>query len=448
MLAGLAIGLIAIALLVERGAQGPADGPLGRAIRDQLAAAPSDPVARFYRARRYRSLWFAGDAARPEAGALIAVLNAASRDDLNPARYAPDRLEADLTAARSADSTAVAELALSRAYAAYVVDLHRPAHSASLQFVDPALKPAPTDVAAVLQSAGQAASLADAMAAAEQMNPIYETLRRAFDERLDEGGASSETRLLALNLERARALPPDLGERYVLVNPARETLWLNDRGREQGAMRVVVGRRDLPTPAMAGVIRYALANPYWNVPPDLVRDRLALAVLRHGTRYLKQHRFEALSDWSATPTPLDPYQIDWAGVASGYQPLRVRQDPGQGNMMGHVKFMLPNPLGVYLHDTSERGLFRDAARFDSAGCVRVQYPRWLTDWLLGRSVRLDKARTPDQRYDLPEPVPVYILYLTAQPTSKGLVFARDIYQRDTALAAELAAMPNRLPLGA
>lgn len=116
-------------------------------------------------------------------------------------------------------------------------------------------------------------------------------------------------------------------------------------------------------------------------------------------------------------------------------------------MMGQVKFMLPNPLGVYLHDTSERSLFHDASRFDSAGCVRVQYPRWLANWLLQRTVRLDQAKAPDERLDVPRPVPVYILYLTAQPTAKGLTFAHDIYQRNEALADEMAAMPDRLKLG-
>ncbi|QUD87496.1 L,D-transpeptidase family protein [Phenylobacterium montanum] len=447
MLAGLVLGLIATPLVMRQGASGPADDAVGRVLRSDLADAPTDPVARFYRVRGYHPLWITGGLVRPEARDLVATLKTAAGDGLNPDAYAPDHLDAVISSAKDARSEAVAELALTRAYAAYVVDLHRPARAAALQFVDPSLKSSPTDIATVLQDAARAPSLTEAMADAQRMNPVYEALRQALDERLANGDQGPEARLIALNLERARALPPELGDRYLLVNPARETLWLFDHDRMAGSMRVVVGRRDLPTPAMAGVIRYALANPYWNVPPDLVRDRLAPAVLRHGTRYLLQHHFQVLSDASATATPLDPDQVDWAAVAAGHQPPRVRQEPGPGNMMGQVKFMLPNPLGVYLHDTSERSLFHDASRFDSAGCVRVQYPRWLANWLLQRTVRLDQAKAPDERLDVPRPVPVYILYLTAQPTAKGLTFAHDIYQRNEALADEMAAMPDRLKLG-
>ena len=124
-----------------------------------------------------------------------------------------------------------------------------------------------------------------------------------------------------------------------------------ENGRPQGSMKVVVGKSTQPTPMMAGLMRYALVNPYWNLPPDLVPTRVAQPVLQKGPAHLKTMRFEVLSDWSENPRVIDPKQVNWAAVAAGRQELPVRQLPGKGNAMGNMKFMFPNDLGFYLHDT-------------------------------------------------------------------------------------------------
>jgi L,D-transpeptidase YcbB len=115
----------------------------------------------------------------------------------------------------------------------------------------------------------------------------------------------------------------------------------------------------------------------------------------------------------------------------------VRQRPGPHNMMGTVKFMLPNPLGIYLHDTPMRGLFGDASRTDSAGCVRLQHPARLGAWMFGQKQAFDSKGAPDQRVNLPTPVPVYILYLTAQPGADGISYPPDIYSRDPGVKTAL-----------
>lgn len=422
----------------------PDPGPIGRAVRDALAHKPADPVATFYRAHNFHPLWLDGAAVRPEAMQLIEVLRQSGQDNLDPAVYRPEQMALEVAhAGRRPASLARAEIDLSRAYAAYAVDLHRPVRSAGLQFIDPAVRLPPTEARAALEAVLRAPSLADALGSAQKMNLIYTQLRTALGERRARGDEGATTRRIEANLERARALPPDLGQRFILVNPARETLWLYADGKPQDSMRVVVGKPSLPTPSMVGLVRYAQLNPYWNVPPDLVRDRLAPAVLRRGPGYLRDHHFEVLSDWSPSAAVLNSDSVDWSAVADGRRPLRVRQRPGQDNMMGHVKFMLPNPLGIYLHDTSERGLFRDAERTDSSGCVRVQHPGKLADWLFQRPVKFKTSGAPDQRIDLPAPVPVYILYLTAAPGPDGLVFPSDIYARDPTVQGELGSMPGR-----
>jgi murein L,D-transpeptidase YcbB/YkuD len=128
---------------------------------------------------------------------------------------------------------------------------------------------------------------------------------------------------------------------------------------------------------LAGLMHYAIVNPYWNVPPDLARTKVAPGVLAKGVGFLKSMRYEVLSDWTEKATVLDPKTVDWRAVAAGRSEIRVRQLPGKGNSMGRMKFMMPNDLGIYLHDTPDRHLFADANRYFSSGCVRLETrPGW------------------------------------------------------------------------
>lgn len=401
-----------------------AHDPLARPVRDALS--PGDPLAGFYAARGYRPLWITGGRVDPAAGRLIAALEGAAADDLDPDRYNPAALAAAI-ARRNPDRKfqARTDIALSRTFAAFIGDLHRPAQDAGFAFVDPAVAMPSRDPVAVLSKAARAPNMTAALTAAKAMNPIYRGLRAA----LARGGP--DTPLVAANLERARALPPSLGGRYILVDIPAQILIAYDHGAPVGGMRVVVGALDNQTPAMIGLIRYALFNPYWNVPPDVVRKEIAPHVLRDGPEWLQVRHFEAVSDGP----------VDWDAVADGAVKLPVRQLPGHDNAMGKVKFMLPNPLGIYLHDTPQKWLFGGPWRADSHGCVRLQHAERLARWLFGRAALMDSGGPPDQRRDLPAATPVYIVYLTALPTAGGVFYSPDIYGRDTTLVDELAERP-------
>jgi murein L,D-transpeptidase YcbB/YkuD len=248
-------------------------------------------------------------------------------------------------------------------------------------------------------------------------------------------GAAHYEQLIAANLQRARALPPLTARRYVLVNiPAQQLSYYED-GQLKGTMRIVVGTRQEQTPMMAGLLRYVVRNPYWNVPVDLVRTSLAPKVLRGGAGVLKAQHMEALSDWDETATLLDPQEIDWRAVANGQRELRVRQVPGGDNMMGAVKFMLPNELGIYLHDTPDKAAFQSNDRRLSAGCIRLERAGELLAWLAGDEAARSAPAGAEQRVDLTEATPVYITYLTAAPGPAGVTFHPDVYGRDPALLA-------------
>jgi murein L,D-transpeptidase YcbB/YkuD len=242
-------------------------------------------------------------------------------------------------------------------------------------------------------------------------------------------GARYYERVIALNLDRARALPANLGRKHVVVDALGARLRLYEDGKLRDTMRVIVGKPSEPTPMMAGLMRYAVVNPYWNVPPDLVRVRVAPKVLGNGISYFKSMRYEALSDWTTNARLVDPQTVDWAAIAAGKEELRVRQLPGGDNMMGRMKFMFPNDLGIYLHDTPAKELFRDGERRFSSGCVRVEDAPRLARWLFGRNLRARSSK-PEQHVDLADPVPVYITYLTAVPNEDGIAFRMDAYGRD------------------
>ena len=245
-------------------------------------------------------------------------------------------------------------------------------------------------------------------------------------------------RLILANMGRARVIPPNPGKRFILVDAAGQQLSLYENGKVAHTMAVAVGTPTDPTPEMAGLIRYAVYNPYWNVPPDLVREHLARKVLAQGLAAFSSQHMQALADWSSDAKELDPGTVDWSAVASGGVTLRVRQKPGADNMMGRVKFWLPNPLGVYLHDTPTKSVFLASQRNVSHGCVRLADALTLARWLMPKTTPPPpgSSETP---VALDPPVPVYILYLTVAPTPDGLAFHPDVYGRDSKLLARMRA---------
>ena len=248
-------------------------------------------------------------------------------------------------------------------------------------------------------------------------------------ESLNLGAAHFERRIVA-NLKRARGLPRPLTDRFILVNPAAGRLWLYEGGRAVGDMKAIVGSVRHPTPNMVGLIRYMVYNPSWEIPIDIAQQSIAPVVVRQGAGYLDARGIKVLSDWSDAPQLLGPAAVDWRAVMAGRQEVRLRQVPGPGNPMGALKFMLPNELGIYLHDTPDRALFKVEGRQLSAGCIRVERPHDLAAWIREGQMLNPAFVGPEQIEDQFSPVTVYITYLTAAPTPDGVRFYPDVYGRD------------------
>ena len=265
-------------------------------------------------------------------------------------------------------------------------------------------------------------------------------------------------RQIEINLERYRWLPPDFGDRYILVNIPDYHLYAFDGREPVLGMRVIVGDEyDNATPVFADSMSYIVFRPQWYLPRRIVVDEV-IPHVEESRSYLAEHHFEVVS---ATPSPkvLVPDTIDWEKVDTAHLGFRIRQRSGADNPLGRVKFMFPNQFSVYLHDTPAGWLFDQPRRTLSHGCVRVERPAALADFALAgqdgwtdstvRAAMLPPdtiARpaattdsTPDEglTVQLEKKVPVFILYLTAYVQKGVLNFRGDPYGKDAQAQARL-----------
>jgi murein L,D-transpeptidase YcbB/YkuD len=397
-----------------------------REIREILAGQENDRLSAFYAARGYSPLWLEPGRIAPEARSLIGSARMADEHGLAVRGHAIARAQAALAqAGDDAASRARAELALTRLLVDWIGDLNRPPTDAAMIFADPALPPPPAEPQAVLAAFAEAPSRQQGLTALQAKHPMYEELRAAW-----RGAEGDEADLLRLNLERARALPAAPAQPYVLVDVAAQRLEVWKDGERVADDPVVVGRPKDPTPAMAGLIRFAIVNPYWHMPPDIAAEQVAPHAIRAGgTAALRARDLEILTNFKSDAKPVDPDQVDWRAVADGRAKAFLRQRPGPANTMGRIKFIFPNRLGVYLHDTPRREVFDARVRTASAGCVRLSDADNLAQ-LLGATV--PEAAAAETRVPLPRPTPVFLIYLTARIEDGRVVRRPDIYGRDRA----------------
>ncbi len=229
---------------------------------------------------------------------------------------------------------------------------------------------------------------------------------------------------IAANMERMRWLPRSLGARYILVNVPEFKLEAHDAGKTALQMKVIVGQEyeDKATPVFADQMEFVVFRPYWNVTPDIA----AKEIFPKGPDYLARENMETYTENGAT---------------------RIRQRPGEKNALGLIKFMFPNDFNIYLHDTPYDELFKKDVRAFSHGCIRLEKPEELAEWVLGwplDRVREQEHGHDDHRVSLPQKIPVYIVYFTTYMSNGRLMFGNDLYDRDDALvnATWKAAAPS------
>jgi murein L,D-transpeptidase YcbB/YkuD len=240
---------------------------------------------------------------------------------------------------------------------------------------------------------------------------------------------------MELNMERRRWMPDDLGAFYVFVNLADQNLKVVRDGKTIHTARVVVGKPYHATPVFSDRLEYVEINPFWNVPYSIATKEY-LPKLKQNPAALSGKNIRVFQDGSE----IAPTQIAWNSYSGGNFPFRLRQDPGDDNALGRIKFMFPNQFNIYIHDTPSKSLFAQAERAFSHGCIRVSDPFGLADVLLvdtnASPGHWESIRDGGQRTVVKPAVEidVHLTYLTAWMNKDGSThFRKDIYGRDKVL---------------
>jgi len=264
------------------------------------------------------------------------------------------------------------------------------------------------DLPAHLATALGAGTLDAFYASLAPQNPDYAALRAAY------AGEKDPTRraTLARNMERWRWLPRDPGEgsggRYLLVNTAAFEVRYWSGGKLVDRRPVINGKVSSPTPIFSARVTGVTFNPWWDLPPNIVREGIGALAARN-------------------PAAARAKGYVWSGG-------KFRQRPGPTNSLGLMKLVMPNPFNIYLHDTPSKQLFAQPVRAFSHGCVRVSDALGFAAMLLGEDRATTDARVATGEtttVNLPAPMPVYIAYFTAGLGPDGqLAFYPDVYKRD------------------
>lgn len=245
---------------------------------------------------------------------------------------------------------------------------------------------------------------------------------------------------ILINLDRLRWLPETLGRSYIYVNIADYSLNVIENGSSVIDMKVIVGKEQRSTPVFSDKIRYIVLNPYWTVPRTIaVEDKLPL--IKKNRSYLKDNNYRVFKYKGSSLVEVNPADINWQKLNKNNFNYLLRQDPGDNNALGRVKFLFPNKFSVYLHDTPSKELFEHSERSFSSGCIRIEKPFELAEFLLKdkadwteEKINEELKNNKEKYITLTQPFTIHLQYATAWvDEDMSINFRRDIYERDKRL---------------
>jgi murein L,D-transpeptidase YcbB/YkuD len=448
------VGLLAACLVA--GCSGrDVTGEVTSAIRQQTmgASAPAGvprpvwtDVQRFYSSRAYAAAWTTD---RKQATGALRVLQRAPEHGLPSNQY----VSADLPGLLAPEGKSIEEalehdpVQLAQLDVRVTTALLTLGRHVAVGRLDPASidarwkvrRPAPDLAGSLAQAAS--GSVDGWLDVVRPVHPEYAALQKALANLQtpagSEGAADDDAaRRIALNLERWRWMPDDLGDRHLLVNVPAFHMAVREHGQPVLDMKVIVGKVDRATPLFSATMKEIVFSPYWNIPDSIAEGETAPAAARD-PRFLARNNMEILRRGEGRDAVVDPESVDW-NDPDAIKALAFRQKPGASNALGHVKFLFPNQYDVYLHDTPADALFDRRGRALSHGCVRLDQPKALAEYLLRDEPAWDDAsiehamhQDVEKHVALKAPMPVYIVYFTAWPRTDGGVDTwPDVYGYD------------------
>lgn len=413
----------------------------------------AEDVDTLYKANDYKPLWLNTSQADKNVTDVLALLLNATSEGLNPDDYSANVLQqrwafVQLLKTDSYTELALYDTALTISLVRYLHDIHYGrVNPHNLDFKIKLRSRKTFDLSQIIKTALAEGNVSQLALKAEPTFPQYSKLRAAlatyreitFTSQVDEKShkkikksTNYSERILKIELamERIRWLPEINAQRTIIVNIPAFQLWGVDSSMQTGSallnLNVVVGKADkAQTPIIMANMNSVEFMPYWNVPPSILKKEI-LPKLANNPSYLAGQNMEVVS------------------LKNGG--MRVRQKPGGKNALGRLKFIFPNPDGVYLHDTPSKNLFSRERRDFSHGCVRVKNPSELAKFVFQNQEgfspeRLDSMLQSEQhrQISLRNTIPVLFFYTTVfYEQGDKLTFYNDIYGHDAELIAALS----------
>lgn len=245
--------------------------------------------------------------------------------------------------------------------------------------------------------------------------------------------------LVILNMERIRWFNKDFGDNYILVNIPQYKLFVFRDDKLVKEMNVIVGSQYTSTPVFSEILEYIVFRPTWTVPQSIIQREM-LHKLRRNPNYYTKKGFTIYENGRA----INPNNVNWKKTKG--RRFRFVQQPSPSNALGLVKFMMPNNLSIYLHDTPTDHLFSRKDRALSHGCVRIEFPDDLAatllegqdDWNLEKVRKAMYSGKSQYRVNLAKKYEVELVYVTAWVDENNIFrVANDIYGHDQTQLQEL-----------
>jgi hypothetical protein len=386
--------------------------------RQQLEGGLGDQLRALYQDRHYQFAWFTTDGLTEQAFSFYSLYNY-SKDSTEHRKWLDRRLDQVMTSDSilPGDDSLFqrTELLMSWRFLNYIDNRYtndRERREAIKQLL-PAEKQDPMKMAAAVVSERE-----------DKTDSGWYSLLRARLKRYVDSARVDSVKKILINLERMKWMPPHPEGRLIVVNIPEFRMHVTEQGKKVFDMKVVVGKEGHSTILFSGNMDRIVFNPYWNLPPGIVKKEVVPA-MEKDKDYLEKNEMEITGESDGWPV--------------------VRQLPGEKNELGRMKFLFPNSFNIYFHDTPHKELFSKTQRAYSHGCIRLAAPRRLADYVLGPMPEWTKDRIDsllatgeEQTVKLGAPVPVLICYFTAWVSDRGeLLFRKDIYGHDSALARKL-----------
>lgn len=425
---------VVIALAAAMACTSAREREVQAALASAIRAERAQDVRTFYKQESDQPIWVDDKPTRAVKDA-VAALKRATQHGLDPERYGTSAIEQRAAALESAKAPGAAgadlvafELSVTKALISLGRDVAR--GQSGPQAIESARDP--IDVGARLAEALDKGVVSTWPDQVRPEHPQYAALQKLL---ADGGQPPGRTSQIAHAMNGWRLLPDDLGERYIIVNIPQFHLFVRDGGKTVVDTKVVVGKEGDETPVFSSDMTSVILSPYWNIPESIAEGETIPSIIKDPA-YFAKNNLEVLRRSGKKAERVDPASVDWSNPEET-ESLSIRQKPGPGNALGHVKFMLPNKYSVYLHDTPAHALFDRRGRAFSHGCVRLEEPLELAKYVLGddpawaeAAIREAMHSGVEQEVKLKRPIPVHIVYFTAWIDDSGQPrFFDDVYRR-------------------